>query len=147
MRFFSSSNITFKLLKCIVVFLLFVLIVAVPLIEVLANNNPPSQDSNLNETVNNVLTMLGGGGIGVAGNELVKKRNQTPSNEQMGDSSTINQSENPLYRDYIEQIKTDVMKKLAVVKKRQDSLNSKINAIEFFLGQKYDDFKRKDTLH
>lgn len=147
MRFFSSSNTIFKLLKCIAVFFIFVLIVVVPWFEVLANNNPPNQSSNLNETVNNFLTMLGGGGIGVAGNELVKKRNQTPSNEQISNPSVISQSENPLYKDYIGQIKTDVMKKLAVVKKRQDNLNSKINSIEFFLGQKHDDFKRKDTLH
>ena len=135
------------MLRCVVVFLIFVLIVSLPIVAVLASNGSQPSSSSLSETVNDVLTMLGGGGIGVAGNELIKKKGSTPSNESSQHTKSVSPVENPLYKDYANQLKTDLLHELAVTKKRQKALNSKINNIEFFLGKKYEDFDRKDTLH
>ncbi|EHJ12873.1 hypothetical protein CWATWH0003_2435 [Crocosphaera watsonii WH 0003] len=93
------------------------------------------------------MTMLGGGGIGVAGNEMIKRKTSTSSEDVTPSNTSTELSTNPLYKTYIDQLKTELFKKLAVIEKRQKALHSKLNNIEFFLGKKYQEFDRKDTLH
>ncbi|WP_048315371.1 hypothetical protein [Crocosphaera watsonii] len=145
-RFLSSKKVM-RFLKVIVVFLLFIIIVGVPWLDVLANNAPKQGSQNVSDTINNFLTMLGGGGIGMAGNQVIKRKTSLPSEHATSSNTSTDLMRNPLYKAYIDQLKTDLFKKLAIVEKRQKALHSKINNIEFFLGKKYQEFDRKDTLH
>ena len=144
---FLSSKKVMRFLKVIVCFSLFVIIIAVPWLDVLANNAPNQGSQNVSDTIENVMTMLGGGGIGVAGNEMIKRKTSTSSEDVTPSNTSTELSTNPLYKTYIDQLKTELFKKLAVIEKRQKVLHSKLNNIEFFLGKKYQEFDRKDTLH
>ncbi|CCQ68475.1 MAG: hypothetical protein MK111_08720 [Crocosphaera sp.] len=144
---FLSSKKVMRFLKVIVCFSLFVIIIAVPWLDVLANNAPNQGSQNVSDTIENVMTMLGGGGIGVAGNEMIKRKTSTSSEDVTPSNTSTELSTNPLYKTYIDQLKTELFKKLAVIEKRQKALHSKLNNIEFFLGKKYQEFDRKDTLH
>ena len=144
---FLSSKKVMRFLKVIVCFSLFVIIIAVPWLDVLANNAPNQGSQNVSDTIENVMTMLGGGGIGVAGNEMIKRKTSTSSEDVTPSNTSTELSTNPLYKTYIDQLKTELFKKLAVIEKRQKALHSNLNNIEFFLGKKYQEFDRKDTLH
>ena len=144
---FLSSKKVMRFLKVIVCFSLFVIIIAVPWLDVLANNAPNQGSQNVSDTIENVMTMLGGGGIGVAGNEMIKRKTSTSSEDVTPSNTSTELSTNPLYKTYIDQLKTELFKKLAVIEKRQKALHSKLNNIEFFLGKKCQEFDRKDTLH
>ena len=83
----------------------------------------------------------------MAGNQVIKRKTSLPSEHATSSNTSTDLMRNPLYKAYIDQLKTDLFKKLAIVEKRQKALHSKINNIEFFLGKKYQEFDRKDTLH
>ena len=103
---FLSSKKVMRFLKVIVCFSLFVIIIAVPWLDVLANNAPNQGSQNVSDTIENVMTMLGGGGIGVAGNEMIKRKTSTSSEDVTPSNTSTELSTNPLYKTYIDQLKT-----------------------------------------
>ena len=96
-RFLSSKKVM-RFLKVIVVFLLFIIIVGVPWLDVLANNAPKQGSQNVSDTINNFLTMLGGGGIGMAGNQVIKRKTSLPSEHATSSNTSTDLMRNPLYK-------------------------------------------------
>ncbi len=133
--------------KYVIVFLVVVLICIIPCFEVLANNATNNQASGSNDTVNDILSMLGGGGIGVVGSKFMHAKTQVTGNKNPTINGLTDQVANLIQNDALKEVKDDLYKQLAVLKKQQKILHSKLNNIEFFLGKKYQEFDRKDTLH
>ncbi|MDJ0600432.1 MAG: hypothetical protein QNJ37_16525 [Crocosphaera sp.] len=91
--------------------------------------------------------MLGGGGIGVAGSSFLNKK-QPPSNNQWDDSqiSGFNLNSATSQTD-LKELERRWLKDSEVIRNHQKKLQSKLNAIEFFLGKKFEYFNRRDTYH
>ena len=145
MRLSPPPEIIFKALKCIAVLLAFLIIVIAPFY-VLSANPPPSDSSNgLSESFQNFLSMMGGGGIGVAGSNLLQKKNQPSANQwEQPDPSGFHQNTATLQHK-VNEVERRSLENVKVLRSNQKKLTSKINAIEFFLGQNFENFKRKDT--
>ena len=145
MRLTSTPNSVFRFLKWVMVFLSFFLIVLVPLKGLSANGVTGSSSNNLSSTVDNLLSMLGGGGLGMAGSNLLNK-SSPPVNSSLDQGDTSGFS---LTNSAIEQkVRDEERKRLKqeqIIIAHQKKLASKLNAIEFFLGKKFEDFNRKDT--
>ncbi len=147
MRFFQVSDRTMKLLRCVVVFLIFCLIVLVPWLPLLATTNANGVKLDVNNALSDILQMFGGGGIGVAGSSWLQHskngiQSQSDNPEPSGfnfPSTTSSHEMKQLERRWLQDSKT--------IRDHQKKLQSKLNAIEFFLGKKFEDFNRKDTYH
>lgn len=137
----------FQFLKCVVVFLLFVLVVSLPFVGVFASQGQTAPNSNLSETVNNFLTMLGGGGIGVAGSNFIKGKQSPPDNSMPSFVPTDSPVSGFSPSSDVKELERRWLKDSQVIRSHQKKLSSKITSIEFFLGKKYEDFNRKDTMH
>ncbi|MDJ0661569.1 MAG: hypothetical protein QNJ42_19090 [Crocosphaera sp.] len=147
MRRSRSSQTLWFLLKIVVVFLLFVLIVCVPWLKVWAASDGSSQAFNVNEAIGDILQMMGGGGIGVAGSAYLNKQQRPPSPQwDNSDNSGFNLNSTAVQSE-VKELERRWLKDSQIIRNHQKKLQSKINAIEFFLGKKFDDFNRKDTMH
>lgn len=144
MRLANTPERVFQFLKCLIVVLCFLVIVTIPFVS-LANNPPDNSTSNMEQTVENVLSMLGGGGIGVAGSNFIQKaRQQSQQQEDLPASSGFHINALSLQQK-INQVERRFLKNEENLRSHQKKMQSKINAIEFFLGKKFEDFTRKDT--
>lgn len=136
-----------KLLKAILFLLIaFVVIFILGLAQAQTPNNQgtPSIPPDL---FNSLLVMAGGGGIGSLGASLMSRHQQHQQQiNQPLDSSGFNVTVYTL-DEKIKELERRQLRELEVVRTALKEVKSKINAIEFFIGQKYPDFKRKDTLH
>lgn len=147
MKFSFVPKWIVKNLKCIVTLLILILIVCVPWLKLWAAADNHGQVLNANNAVSDLLQMLGGGGLGAWGNEVVRNKhknqtNQWDASEPSGfglNSTGLNTNTQELERRWL--------KDSEVIRTHQKKLQSKINTIEFFLGKKFEDFNRKDTYH
>lgn len=145
MRLSPPSEVILKVLKCVAVFLAFLIVVLVPLYGLSANPAPPNSQNGASEAMQNFLSMLGGGGIGVAGSNFIQKKQQQSVNQwEQPDPSGFHQNTATL-RQKIDEVERRSLENVKALRNNQKKLTSKMNALEFFLGQKFEDFKRKDT--
>ena len=145
MRFFPPPEILFKVLKCVAVFLAFLVIVLLPLYSLSANPVPSNSPSGSSEAIQNLLSMLGGGGIGVAGSNLIQRKQQQSGNQWEPPEPSGFHINTSTLQQRINEVERRSLKNDETLKDHQKKLASKINAMEFFLGKKFEDFKRKDT--
>ncbi len=147
MRISRSSSHLKCLVKGVIVFLVFLLIVCVPWLKLWAAPDSSGQAFKANEAINGFLQMLGGGGIGVAGSSFLNKK-QPLSNNQWDDSqiSGFNLNSATSQTD-VKELEKRWLQDSQIIRNHQKKLQSKLNAIEFFLGKKFEDFNHKDTYH
>lgn len=147
MKFSRLSSNLMRFLKCIIVFLIFVLIVAIPWFKLLAASDPSEPTFGFNETVNNLLTMAGGGGMGVLGSKaLIYREKGSFPQQDNAESSGFLITLPGLHQQVIQQ-QREHLREIKAIREELKKIKNRINNFNDFLDRKYEDYKSKDTLY
>ena len=147
MRLSRISSTLMRFLKCVIVFLIFVLIVGFPWFKLLAASDSSQSPPQLNETINNILTMVGGGGVGVLGSSaLNRKFRQSNESQDNPESSGFLITLPGLHQQVIEN-RREYLREIGIIREEMKKIKHRINTLNDFLDRKYDDYKPKDTLY
>lgn len=147
MQLSRLSSTVMRFLKCIIVFLTFVLIVGFPWFKLLAASDSSEPTLDFSETVNNLLTMVGGGGVGVLGSSaLNRKMRELPPQQDNSESSGSLITLPGLHQQVIQQ-QREYLREIGAIREEMKKVKNRINTFNDFLDRKYDDYRSKDTLY